>query len=404
MKHLNLMAFAIPFFLFFIGWEYVYSLQKNKKLFSFAESIANLNVGIGERLSDLFTTGFFYFFFSYIHEHYALFDIRPGVVTWVLLFLCTDLVWYWYHRAAHEINLFWAVHIVHHQSEDFNYTVSVRITLMQAVARSLFWSVLPLVGFPPEMIAILLLVHGAYPFFTHTQAVGRLGWLEYVLVTPSHHRVHHASNELYLDKNYGDMLIIWDKLFGTFQPETEPPVYGLTQPLKSYSFLWQHFHNFLELAVAVQRTRGLGAKLELLFSKPETIDPRIRPLLERRLLHRENVRPTKALNQYVAVQTVLTLVALFLLVLLEYYLTSVQLVLAAAFILVSMITTAAMLEQRRWIFYLELARVALLLAFINQYALSPNFGLACAALFGLLLLFNRTLGHRYCNLFYTVPR
>ncbi len=132
--------------------------------------------------------------------------------------------------------------MVHHQSDDFNYTVSTRITIFQAVARGLFWSVLPLLGFPPDMIAVFLIIHGVYPFFTHTQLVGKLGWLEYVFVTPSHHRVHHSSNPEYLDKNYGDILIIWDKLLGTFAEEKEEPKYGLTKPLNSYSFLWQHFH------------------------------------------------------------------------------------------------------------------------------------------------------------------
>ena len=162
---LNLLGLAIPLFLFFIGLEYYYSKRKRKNLFQYAESIANLNVGIAERLLDIFTTSLFFFVFVYIHDHFALFNIKAGVITWLLLFLATDLVWYWYHRLAHEINAFWAVHVVHHQSEDFNYTVSARITVFQAIVRCMFWSVLPLIGFPPVMISILLLIHGLYPFF-----------------------------------------------------------------------------------------------------------------------------------------------------------------------------------------------------------------------------------------------
>jgi sterol desaturase/sphingolipid hydroxylase (fatty acid hydroxylase superfamily) len=177
---------------------------------------------------DVFTMVPFFYFFDYIHRHFAIFDLNPGAWTWVILFLATDLVWYWYHRLAHEINIFWAAHIVHHQSEDYNYTVSARITVFQASLRCLFWAVLPLLGFSATMIAVLLLVHGCYPFFIHTQTIGKLGWFEYLFVTPSHHRVHHASNPQYLDKNYGDVLIIWDKLFGTFAVEQEKPVYGLT--------------------------------------------------------------------------------------------------------------------------------------------------------------------------------
>jgi alkylglycerol monooxygenase len=165
-------AFAIPFFLFFMGAEYLYSKRKGKSFFHFAESVANINVGIAERLMDIFTMVPFYYFFVWVHDHFALFDLKANAVSWILLFLLTDLVWYWYHRCAHEINILWAAHIVHHQSEDFNYTVSARITVFQASIRCLFWGVLPFIGFPPEMITVFLLIHGIYPFFIHTQAIG----------------------------------------------------------------------------------------------------------------------------------------------------------------------------------------------------------------------------------------
>ena len=236
------LAFAIPLFLIFIGIEYYYSKKNKRKYFQFAESIANINVGIADRLMDIFTILPFFYFFQYVQTHFALFNIKPGWATWIVLFFATDLIWYWYHRFAHEINILWAAHIVHHQSEDYNFTVSARITVFQAVIRCLFWGVLPFIGFPAEMITVLLIIHGLYPFFIHTQTIGKLGWLEYIFVTPSHHRVHHSSNPQYLDKNYGDVLILWDKLFGTFTEEKEQPIYGLTKPIKSYSFLCNRFH------------------------------------------------------------------------------------------------------------------------------------------------------------------
>jgi alkylglycerol monooxygenase len=247
---LNYMALAVPLFLFFIGLEYYFSKKLNKPVFNFNSSIANMNVGVAERLIDLFTAGAFYYFYAYLHEHFALFDIEEGVLLWIALILATDFVWYWYHRMGHEINLFWGFHVVHHTSEEFNYTAGTRITIFQAVLRTGCWSVLPIIGFPPGMITTMLIIHGLYPFFTHTQLIGKLGILEYVLVTPSHHRVHHASNEKYLDKNYGDMFIIWDKLFGTFAEEEEDELrYGLTKPVDSNSFLWQHFHYLVELGL-----------------------------------------------------------------------------------------------------------------------------------------------------------
>ena len=129
----NRLALAVPLFLFFMGLEYLVAKWQKKNYFRFNNSVANLNVGIAERLLDSFTIGLFYFVYDYLHRHYALLDIRVNAWGWIGLFIATDFVWYWYHRLAHEINVFWAVHVVHHQSEDFNYTVSARITVFQAI-------------------------------------------------------------------------------------------------------------------------------------------------------------------------------------------------------------------------------------------------------------------------------
>ena len=202
--HLHtLLAIAIPMFITLIAIEYFYSRKKGLPYFNLYSTVANISIGIAERLADILLAGSFYFVYDYLQKHYGLFHIKPGIALWILLFLATDLIWYWYHRLAHEINLFWAAHIVHHQSEDYNFSVSARITVFQALIRVGFWSILPLIGFPASMITSLLIIHGLYPFFINTQTIGKLGILEYILVTPSHHRVHHASNEKYLDKNYG---------------------------------------------------------------------------------------------------------------------------------------------------------------------------------------------------------
>ncbi|RYY90724.1 MAG: sterol desaturase family protein [Chitinophagaceae bacterium] len=356
--NLNWIALAVPLFVGLMYVEYRYSLRKRLTVHQFHEAIANLNVGMAERLTDLFTSGLFFFVFDWLYQHFALFSIEANWYTWILLFLLTDLVWYWYHRAGHRVNLFWGVHVVHHQSEDFNYTTSGRITVFQALARGLFWSVLPLLGFPPHMITTLLLIHGAYPFFTHTQLIGKLGVLEYFLVTPSHHRVHHASNPEYLDKNYGDVLIIWDKLFGTFAEEKETPSYGLTQPLNSHSFLWQHFHFLLEMAVAFRRARGFLAHWRVVFGTPDEIDPRIRLLLEKKFSNRNEFRPvTPQVRQLVRIQTGVTLVVLFLLLLFAEGLRAEQVAALALFILLSLVNSGAILEQRRWVFYLDFLRL-----------------------------------------------
>jgi hypothetical protein len=234
------------------------------------------------------------------------------------------------------------------------------------VARGLFWCILPVIGFPAGMITVLLLVHGTYPFFTHTQLIGKLGWLEYIIVTPSHHRVHHSSNPEYLDKNYGDMLIIWDKIFGTFKEETVEPKYGLTKSLGSHSFLWQHFHYFLELIVAYRLAKTLNEKLKIIFGSPANHDPRIRSLLERKFSQRVNhLKYSSKLVLAIQVKTITTVMVLFLTILFSKNIPQTNLFLLATFLLLSVIITGAMLEQKRWIFHLEFLRLIFLCFILN---------------------------------------
>ena len=393
---LNYIAFAVPFFASFMILEYYISRRKNKDVHRFNESIANLNVGIVERITDLLTTGTFYFIFSWLNSNFSIFSIESSVTTWILLFLATDLVWYWYHRFGHSVNLFWATHIVHHQSDDFNYTAAARITVFQAVARGLFWSVLPIIGFKAEMITVLLLIHGTYPFFTHTQLVGKLGWLEYIIVTPSHHRVHHSSNLEYLDKNFGDMLIVWDKIFGTYIEETTVPQYGLTKSLDNYSFLWQHFHYVLELMVAFRMAKTFRQKLKVIFGGPNDIDGRIRLLLERKFSKKvADMHYSKKLINAIKSKTILTMLVLFFTILFSEYLAASVLFLLTGFIVLSVIVTGAMLEQKKWIFHLEFLRIGIM-SYVALSLFSNLVLLYVIVLLGIVwVLFYQTIHSKY---------
>ncbi len=362
---MNFAAFVVPAFLIFTGLEYWYARQKGKSsLFSYENTVTNISVGIAERLLSLLITASFYQLYYYVYEHYALYRIPNHWAVWIILLLATDLVWYWYHRLGHEINLFWGAHVVHHQSEEFNYTVSARITVFQALVRNIFWCTLPFVGFHPAMVITILVVHGTYSFFTHTQVIGKLGWLEHVLITPSHHGVHHASNEKYLNKNYGDIFVFWDKLFGTFQKEEEKPVYGLTHPLKSHSFLWQHFHYYAELWEACRRSGSVWKSIKIIFGKPEDVDQDIRPALEAKLLpHKATPRHTFRFRAYLNIQMISTLIGLFFFILFFNHLDTVEITLGVMVILITLINCGAMLEQQRWIYFLEIVRAIVLLGF-----------------------------------------
>jgi len=376
---INYLAFAIPAFFLFLYMEYKLSIAlKKEDVYKFESSISNVSIGIAERLLDLFVAASFYSVFAWVYTNYALFNIPNVWWVWVVLILATDLVWYWYHRLGHEVNFLWAAHIVHHQSEEFNLTVSARITVFQSIIRNVFWCILPFIGFHPNMVLTILIVHGSYSFFTHTQVIKRIRWLEYFLITPSLHGIHHASDEKYLDKNYGDVFVFWDKLFGTFQEEEERPKYGLTHPVKSYSFLWQHFHYYLELIEACKRADGFKGKMKIIFGGPATLDQEIRPILERKYLqHKSSSAYRFKFKTYLNIQIGVSALLLTFITAVYTLLGLDDKIFIASFILLTLINCGALMEQRKWIFYLECFRLMLLLSYlfwktdIFEYILIP---------------------------------
>lgn len=386
MHNINYLAFAIPAFFLFVYIEFkIVRHKKRADVFKYESSVANFSVGIAERLLNLFIAASFYQVYQWVYTNYAVFDIPNKWYVWFLLLLATDFVWYWYHRLGHEINFLWAAHIVHHQSEEFNLSAAARITTIQAVFRNVFWCVLPLAGFHPNMIITILLAHGAYSFFTHTQLIGKVGWLENILITPSLHGVHHASDEKYLDKNYGDVFVFWDKIFGTFQTEEEAPKYGLTHPIKSYSFLWQHFHYYLEIAEAYKRAEGFKAKWRAVFGSPAYMDQNIRPILEERYFQSKEKGTAKfKFKAYLNVQLVLVVLILSLTTMFYSYIDGLSKVAVLIFILLTLINIGALLEQRKWIYYLECLRLILVFGYVfYRYDI---FGLVIIPVISLIVL------------------
>lgn len=366
MEKLNYLAFAMPAFFLFVYLEYKLAQHRKKEhLFKYESSVSNISIGIAERLINLFVSASFYQVYYWVYENYRLFDVPNNWMVWIGLILATDLVWYWYHRLGHEVNIFWAAHIVHHQSEEFNLTASARITTIQALIRTAFWSILPFIGFHPTMVITMLLVHGAYSFFTHTQVLKRIKWLEYIFITPSLHGVHHASDEKYLDKNYGDMFVFWDKLFGTFQAEEEQPKYGLTHPLKSYSFLWMHFHYYFEIYESFKRATTLKGKWNAFFGSPAYMDQDIRPELEKKFLQDRRFRLRELrFKGYLAFQIALSVLLLTWFTFFYNTQDSVDKTFYMSFIMITLINCGALLEQRTWIYYLEYIRLTILFTYL----------------------------------------
>ena len=188
--------------------------------------------------------------------------------TWVILFFVDDLAYYIFHRVSHECRLFWNFHVVHHSSEQYNLSVAVRQSWFSGTLHWVFYAPVMLLGFAPWMFALMHGFNLIYQFWIHTKFIKTLGPLEYVLNTPSHHRVHHGVNNPYLDKNYAGVLIIWDRFFGSFVSETETPRYGIIAPIKSYNALWINSHGWFEMYAAIKRQPNLTGKLRCIFASP----------------------------------------------------------------------------------------------------------------------------------------
>jgi len=255
-----------PIFLLFVGVEFI----KFRRYYDIKDSLANALLALLHQGADAIALLLLMPFFYWLYQ-FRLFDIELTVFTVLGAFLLQDFLYYWFHRASHHIHWLWAAHVVHHSSTKMNFTTAFRQSIMYPVAGMwVFWLPMILIGFDPLTIFSVVALNLAYQFFVHTQIVGKLGWLERVFNTPSHHRVHHAINKSYLDKNFAGVLIIWDKLFGTFieEDKNQPCKYGIVGQLNSNNPLIITFHQWAHLLKSTYTAKGLKAKCKVLFGYP----------------------------------------------------------------------------------------------------------------------------------------
>ncbi len=267
----NYFALAIPFFIGGMLIELVYQWVTKRALYRFDDLITNLSCGIGQQVIDIFLKVIILGIYSWVYENLRFFKIQPNIYTWILLFILIDLCFYWFHRFAHQVNILWGTHIVHHQSEEFNFSVALRQSWFDNLFNIIFYLPLALIGFDTISFFVLFSFNTIYQFIIHTKLIGQVGFLEYFLNTPSHHRVHHGKNHQYIDKNYGGVFIIWDKLFGTFQKEQETVIYGITTPILSFNPMVLNFAYWIHLIKDLKKISIPSVKVAYLFAKPGTI-------------------------------------------------------------------------------------------------------------------------------------
>jgi sterol desaturase/sphingolipid hydroxylase (fatty acid hydroxylase superfamily) len=391
---MGLIVLSIPIFFLLIGIELLITKIKHLPYYRFNDAITNLSCGIGSQVIGILikalTVGGYILIYNYSPWKGK---IPTDWWMWILLWLGVDFFYYWFHRMAHEISLLWGSHVVHHQSEEYNLTVALRQAWLQGAFSWVFYLPLAFIGFEPQMFFTIAAINTLYQFWIHTRIIGKMHpAIEFVLNTPSHHRVHHGVNPKYIDKNHGGTFIIFDRFFGTFQAEEEEVVYGITSQPKSWNPLWLNFEYWIQLFKDVAAAQSLSHKVKMLVLQPGWKPAElggIAPYKEvtPQQFQKYDTPVTPALSSYVFMQYVLLIAGT------SYFLfsetkppfsqnISIKL-LVIAYIVLTVVNLGGIFEKKNWVKALEIARLTALPILV--YWLAPNWiFLACTIVLALL--------------------
>jgi len=273
----KIIVFAFPVFLAAMALEIWWGRRKRtvggqeRSTYAFSDTLNSLSLGLLSQVVGVLAKFIGIAAYAWVFERIALFpeaDVWNHWYGWLGALLLCDFCYYWLHRAGHEVAIFWAAHVVHHQSQEYNLSTALRQTSSGGLLGWLFYLPLALLGVPPLLFGIVALVDLLYQFWVHTEHVGKLGWFDRVFCSPSNHRVHHAVNDGYVDRNYGGILVVWDRLFGTFQEEHERCVYGTRSPLNSWDPLWANLEVYANLCVTAWHAPRWRDKVAVWFKPP----------------------------------------------------------------------------------------------------------------------------------------
>ena len=361
----RLIAVSIPVFFLLITIERVMLRHLEDPAYRLHDSIAALSCGIGQQVFQVFLfvveLGAYSFVWSRLRVHTFS---SHSVLDWVLLVLLVDVAYYLFHRASHRVNFLWAVHGVHHQSEEYNLSVALRQGWLEPLMIAPFHAPIALLGFPPEMFFVVFTLHTLWQFWPHTRGIGKLA-IDGLMNSPSNHRAHHAINPRYIDTNYSGLFIVWDRLFGTWAREEEAPAYGIVHPLGSFNPLWANISYWAEMAALMRACPRLVDKLSVPFRSPEWRPPELGgpvriPEASRATQERYRPAPPRAINLYAVGSFVLVTLALPALTQAPPGTTWLAKAAAGALVIVWLVAVAGLIEQRRWARRLDVARLVAL--------------------------------------------
>ncbi len=359
---MDYIVLSIPIFFLLIGVEVLVSKLSETSLYRLNDAVSNISCGIAQQITGVLSKTILIVGYIYLYENHRWLDIPDNWWTYLLLFIGIDFCYYWFHRLAHEISLLWGTHIVHHQSEEYNLSVALRQSSFQAFISTIFYLPLALVGFNPIAFVAINAFQTLYQFWIHTKTIGKLHpAIEFVFNTPSHHRVHHGRNPKYIDKNHGGTLIIFDRLFGTFQPEEEEVIYGVTKPLASWNPIWANFDWYADLWSDLRQPMSWLERFKVLIKPPGWMPDHLggprQPIdISPETATIYDTQIPLALNYYILAQYLLLLLGTSLFLFnVEAFSYSQQLA-VGGYLLWGIMNLGVMFELRNWVKHSEILR------------------------------------------------
>ncbi len=373
----QILLIAMPIFLVLIIIEKLYGIIKKQDYVPIIDSVSSISSGMTNVTKSVLGLSILIISYDWMERQFALITLDVGVMAYIIGFIVIDFYGYWAHRWSHHINLFWNRHVIHHSSEEFNLACALRQSISEVFAVFTFL-LLPaaVLGVPAKVIAIILPIHLFLQFWYHTRYIGKLSFLEHILVTPSHHRVHHAVNKEYMDKNLSQIFIVWDKLFGTFQEELPdvPPVYGISRPARTWNPFKINFQHFWLLLKDAWRAEQWSDKLKIWFMptgwRPEGLDEKY-PVSKIEDVYNFEKYNTQNTNSLVAWSTVQMLATLLLMSYFFGNLASIgapNIYLYGLFIFVSIFSYTDLMDKNQYAWVFETIRFVfgMILIYIMQ--------------------------------------
>ena len=358
---------AIPFFFLLMGVEVLVGKFKKEKYYNFSDSIADLSTGILSQLSGIFLKALTLLGYLYVYNHYKFITIPfESIFGWILAIVLWDFLYYWLHRLSHEVNILWAGHVIHHHSEEYNLIVALRQTSLGGIISWVFFIPMAFLGIHPWVFLAAGQLNLIYQYWVHTKSIKSIGAVgEYLLSTPSHHRVHHSVNPQYIDRNHGGIFIIWDRMFGTFEKEDEAPVYGIVKPLESFNPLWANFHYYFEILKMVRSADGIINKIKVFYKPPgwypssgdkkEGYSPIPKVSPDTFIKYNPDIKNSK--KMYVLLWFIFVLLFSFLYLIFQAKFDTQNKIIISLWIALSLISLNAILENKKWSVILDSFRI-----------------------------------------------